>query len=331
MSTSTAVLLVDDDRDDYLLTLELLGEIDGGTYSLSWVDNYEEGVAALLSGGIELCLLDYFLGPRTGLELLRDVTGRGCTIPIVLLTGQSERELDVEAMKAGAADYLVKGEFGPRQLERSIRYSIERSRSIAALRELNAELQHARGQAQAVEAIRQQNASLDRLTTELEAARRTAEVRAHELAASNDRLHERERENQALIVRLREVVTQLSTPLLRVWHDVLALPIVGRLDEERATAITARTLHEITAQRVRHVALDLTGIEDVDAQTLEHLLALARATRLLGVQCFVCGLRPAVARTMVEFGMQLHGFECVRDLHEALAVIASRRTAVSGA
>lgn len=147
MTTSIGVLLVEDDRDDYLLTSELLEEIGDGAYSLSWVDNYDDGVRALLSGGPELCLLDFRLGERTGLELLREVTSRGCNIPIVLLTGQSERTLDLEAMKAGASDYLVKGEFGPRQLERSIRYAIERSHSLAALRELNAELQHARNQA----------------------------------------------------------------------------------------------------------------------------------------------------------------------------------------
>nr|WP_263429359.1 hybrid sensor histidine kinase/response regulator [Nannocystis pusilla] len=142
-------MLVEDDRDDYLLTSELLEEIGEGTYVLQWADSYEDGVEALFSGAPDLCLLDYRLGEKTGLELLREVVARGCTTPIVLLTGQSERSLDVEAMKAGAVDYLVKGEFGPRQLERSIRYAIERNRSLKALRELNAELQHARNQATA--------------------------------------------------------------------------------------------------------------------------------------------------------------------------------------
>ncbi|PCC68667.1 Signal transduction histidine kinase [Nannocystis exedens] len=149
MDTSVSVLLVEDDRDDYLLTREMLEELGEGTYVLRWADCYEDGVEALLSGGPDLCLLDYRLGEKTGLELLREVVGRGCTVPIVLLTGQSDRSLDVEAMKAGAVDYLVKGEFGPRQLERSIRYAVERNRSVKALRELNAELQHARNQATA--------------------------------------------------------------------------------------------------------------------------------------------------------------------------------------
>lgn len=327
MTRATAVLLIDDDRDDYLLTRELLEEIGEGAYALEWIDDYARGIERLLAGEHELCLLDMFLGPQTGLELLREVVGRGCRLPIVLLTGQSDRALDVEAMKCGAADFLVKGEFGARQLERSIRYAIERSRSLAALRELNAELQRARDRAEGVDAIRQKNADLDRLTTELAAERRTAETRALELAASNELLHARERENQALIGRLREVVAQLSTPLLRVWHDVVALPIVGRIDEERVAAITTRTLHEIAAQRVRHVVLDLTGVEDVDVQTLEHLLSLARAARLLGVNCLMCGVQPAVARMMAELGSSAQSLQCVRDLHEALAQIEVQRGA----
>src|SRR5687768_8733996 len=95
VTTATiSVLLIEDDRDDYLLTSELLAEIDETGYTVRWVDNYEDGAQALLAGGFELCLLDYRLGAHTGLDLLREVSARGCTIPIVLLTGQSERELD---------------------------------------------------------------------------------------------------------------------------------------------------------------------------------------------------------------------------------------------
>lgn len=311
MNDSTTLLIVDDDRDDFLLTAELLAEIGEGQYTLRWIDNYEDGLASLFVDPPELCLLDYFLGARTGLEFLREARRRGNATPIVLLTGQSDHGLDIEAMRAGAEDYLVKGEFGSRQLERSIRYAIERARSTATLKELNVQLLDARSRAQAVDAVRQQNSELDRLTTEL--------------AAGNARLHERERENQALIVRLQEAVAQLSTPLLRVWHDVIALPIVGKLDAERANAITSRTLQEIAAQRVRHLALDLTGVDEVDTQTLGHLMALARATRLLGVHCVLCGLRPAVARAIVELGVSAHGVDCVRDLHEALALVVAGR------
>lgn len=328
MTARTTVLIVEDDEDDFILTRELFEELGSQHYDLHWVNSYQAGVEELVSGRPDLCLVDYSLGERTGLELLREVTERGCKIPIVFLTGQSNRELVVEAMRAGAADYLVKGAIGVPQLERSLRYALEQSRSLKELRKLNVELQQARELVRDVEIIRKQNAELDRLTGELEAARRTEELRAQELASSNERLRERERENQTLIARLREAIAQLSTPLLRVWNDVLALPIIGRLDRERASTINSRTLHEIAAQRVRYVVLDLTGVDAVDAETIEHLQALARGARLLGVECFVCGLRPTIVRAMAEFGGESYGFEAVRDLHETLVVIAARRSAV---
>ena len=83
-------------------------------------------------------LLDYNLGARTGLDLLREVLARGCRTPIIMLTGNDDHEVDVKAMEAGAADYLVKGQFGGPHLERSIRYAIgfavERHQTLDALR-----------------------------------------------------------------------------------------------------------------------------------------------------------------------------------------------------
>src|SRR5437660_3190035 len=86
-------------------------------------------------------LVDYRLGGRNGLDLLREARERGCRGPIILLTGQGEREVDLEAMKAGAADYLIKGQIDAAQLERSIRYAIERHEDREALREAYDELE----------------------------------------------------------------------------------------------------------------------------------------------------------------------------------------------
>lgn len=182
----------------------------------------------------------------------------------------------------------------------------------------------------AMQVIRQKNDDLDRLTAELEHAQRSAAARAQELAAANERLLARERENHALIERLREVVAQLSTPVLQVGPDVLALPIIGSIDEHRAVALTSRTLEQIEARRARHIVLDLTGVESVDTGTVGHLLRLLRAAALLGASCVVCGVQPAVVRTIVALGVELHGFAIVGNLHEALAMIARRSPSVSG-
>ncbi len=123
------VLLVDDDEDDFVTTRDLLAEIkSGGRFDLEWIAAYEDALARMKQCVHDVCLLDYRLGPRTGLELMREAQEGGCSLPIILLTGQGDREVDVEAMKAGAMDYLVKGEVEPNLLERSIRYAIERKR-----------------------------------------------------------------------------------------------------------------------------------------------------------------------------------------------------------
>lgn len=119
------VLLVEDDEDDYVLTESLLSEISLGSYKVDWVTAYDVALEKLAGDAYDVCLLDYHLGAHTGLELLREAKARNYDIPIILLTGQGDQETDVEAMRAGAADYLIKGELNSSKLERSIRYSLQ--------------------------------------------------------------------------------------------------------------------------------------------------------------------------------------------------------------
>ena len=130
------ILLIDDDEDDYLLTRELLGEIFGSRLRLDWERNWDAALAAIREGRHDVCLVDYRLGERTGLELVREAVERGCSTPFIVLTGQGSREIDLEAMRAGARDYLVKGEITAPLLDRSIRYSIERHRAERRLAEI---------------------------------------------------------------------------------------------------------------------------------------------------------------------------------------------------
>jgi len=128
------ILLVDDDADDYVMTRDLLLEIESGSFQLDWVSSYEDGRKQVEQQNHDLYLVDHQLGAGTGLELLRESIAGGCRAPVILLTGLQERALDVEAMKAGAADYLVKGRIDAQLLERSIRYALERRRAEEALR-----------------------------------------------------------------------------------------------------------------------------------------------------------------------------------------------------
>ncbi|HUE36245.1 MAG TPA: response regulator [Candidatus Acidoferrum sp.] len=128
------VLLVDDDEDDFLITRDLLSQIREQRHHLDWLNNYDDALAAVKKGEHDLCLLDYRLGERTGLELLRESQAVKSRLPIILLTGQGDQEIDLEAMRAGAADYLVKARLSADTLERAIRYAIERKRTQESLR-----------------------------------------------------------------------------------------------------------------------------------------------------------------------------------------------------
>ncbi|HZD40553.1 MAG TPA: ATP-binding protein [Terriglobales bacterium] len=121
------LLLVDDDEDDYLITRNLLSAT-GGSFRLDWVASYDSALEVIGLNEHDCYLIDYRLGDRNGLELLRHALASGCKVPTILLTGQGDRDVDIAAMKAGAADYLVKGQIDPPLLERSIRYAIERHR-----------------------------------------------------------------------------------------------------------------------------------------------------------------------------------------------------------
>jgi signal transduction histidine kinase len=128
------VLLVDDDEDDYIITRNLISEIGDRRYQLEWVDNYEAALAAVHRHEHHICLLDYRLGGRTGLELLRESKSLNDRLPIILLTGQGDHEIDIESMEAGAADYLIKGQLDSDKLDRAIRYAIQGQHAKERLR-----------------------------------------------------------------------------------------------------------------------------------------------------------------------------------------------------
>ncbi len=129
------VLLVDDDEDEQVIIGDLLRSAGPGRFELSWTSTYEQGLRAILEAGCDVCLVDYRLGPRTGLDLLAEVVTTPGHPEIILLTGDGDPDVDAAAAKTGAADYLVKGELTAAVLERSIRYAVERGRMLRALRD----------------------------------------------------------------------------------------------------------------------------------------------------------------------------------------------------
>ncbi len=153
---------------------------------------------------------------------------------------------------------------------------------------------------------------------------RTVELRrANEeiLAFSRADQARREREakdQQALIERQEEVIYALSTPIIEVWDSVIAVPLVGALDEQRGEDIMDRLLDRIGASSYRCVILDLTGVDIVDTRTAERIVRIVQAARLLGASVVITGIRAAVAQTMIQLGADLKDFTTRATLRDAL-------------
>src|SRR3979409_1484054 len=98
---SIAVLLVDDDEEDALLTRDLLAEIEGTHYAPSWVNGYATALTAAGEGSYDVCLVDYRLGAEDGIALVRELIADGCDTPIIVVTGLGDRAVDIEATSAG--------------------------------------------------------------------------------------------------------------------------------------------------------------------------------------------------------------------------------------
>lgn len=128
------LLMVEDSEDDYLLARGFLESARRGQYEVEWAPTYDEGLQRLASGRYDLCLLDYHLGDRTGLQLLSAARQRGVDLPFVILTNQKEPELDSRALQLGAADFLSKPRMDPELLHRSVRFAVHHHRMNADLR-----------------------------------------------------------------------------------------------------------------------------------------------------------------------------------------------------
>ena len=132
---SIAVLLVEDDEDDYIITSQMLTGQDRARFAVDWCSEYQEGLAKIAERSHDVYLIDYRLGERTGLELVREGFKFRPHAPVIILTGHSDYEIDLAANALGVTDYLLKQELDPRALERSIRYAISHQRALNELAE----------------------------------------------------------------------------------------------------------------------------------------------------------------------------------------------------
>lgn len=128
------ILIIDDDKDDFIITGEYIRDIDTANFHIDWCYKYQDALQHMKNHEYDLYFVDYRLGAKTGLDFIKDARLEECEEPIVLLTGKGNQAVDREAMQAGAADYLIKTELNTEKLERCIRYSMGRAASLKALK-----------------------------------------------------------------------------------------------------------------------------------------------------------------------------------------------------
>ncbi len=131
---SIKILLVDDDEEDYIITSNLLAKIEGVNFQIEWQGSYMAAVEIIKECRHDIYLLDYHLGEHNGMDLVRLVGECNCKALVIMLTGHGELQVDIAAITAGAADYLIKGAVTSDGFERSFRHARERMRAAEALR-----------------------------------------------------------------------------------------------------------------------------------------------------------------------------------------------------
>jgi rsbT co-antagonist protein RsbR len=142
------------------------------------------------------------------------------------------------------------------------------------------------------------------------------------------KVYEKSRED--VIIRQQADLLELSTPVIKLWDGVLALPMIGTLDSARTQIVMESLLQRIVETGSEIAIIDITGVPTVDTVVAQHLLKTVTAIRLMGADCIISGIRPQIAQTIVHLGVDLHGVVTKANLADALA-LAMRRAGVTAA
>jgi rsbT co-antagonist protein RsbR len=133
-----------------------------------------------------------------------------------------------------------------------------------------------------------------------------------------------QRAREELIIRQQEEMLELSTPVVKLWDGILALPMIGTLDSARTQVVMESLLQKIVETGSEIAIIDITGVPTVDTLVAQHLLKTVTALRLMGAECIISGIRPQIAQTIVHLGVDLQGVVTKANLADALAVALKR-------
>ncbi len=133
-----------------------------------------------------------------------------------------------------------------------------------------------------------------------------------------------QRTREEFISRQQEELLELSTPVVRLWENVLALPLIGTLDSARTQVVMQNLLDAIVETRSDFAIIDITGVPTVDTLVAQHLLKTVAAARLMGADCLISGIRPQIAQTIIHLGVDLSNVTTKATLADAFAIALRR-------
>ncbi|HEX8203933.1 MAG TPA: STAS domain-containing protein [Isosphaeraceae bacterium] len=133
-----------------------------------------------------------------------------------------------------------------------------------------------------------------------------------------------QKSREDVIRRQQQEMMELSTPVVKLWEGILALPMIGTLDSARTQVVMETLLQKIVETGSGIAIIDITGVPTVDTLTAQHLLKTVTAARLMGAECIISGIRPQIAQTMVHLGVELAGITTKASLADAFAVALER-------
>ena len=129
---------------------------------------------------------------------------------------------------------------------------------------------------------------------------------------------------ESVIMRQQQELMELSTPVVRLWDEVLALPLIGTLDSARTQVVMENLLQQVVETGARIAIIDITGVPTVDTLVAQHLMKTVAATRLMGADCIISGIRPQIAQTIVHLGVNLNDIVTKATLADAFLVALQR-------
>jgi PAS domain S-box-containing protein len=259
------ILLVDDDEDDYFLTKQMLKRAQHRKMELEWAPGYTSGEELLNSNRYDAVLVDYDLGAKTGIQLIREFEGKGYPSPFILYTGRGSYEIDLEAMQVGATLYLTKNEVSSLTLERFIRYAIEHKEVEERLRD---SLEVNRSQRELLQAIVdkapigiavvegeelrvvESNPAFEDFNPGSSAQGRTLEELFPDVPGKDEYRYVMQVLNSGEQVYLEERPLQIKPGEPVTWLNITHIPLKGsRGKEERVLLMTQDVTEQVTARK----------------------------------------------------------------------------------